>query len=298
MTRVEHRLDPLLAPLARPDLWSISLAGFLVRGGVLLFLLPIAAIPSPLDVANVLGPAVTSAALGGPNPDLVRVVVVASLAAAAAVVVAFALGAGTDVATAGIGAAELGASLSEPARGEVRRAFVVRLVALLPFVIVLAATVPAVIGATYHELILPDELVTPVVLRVIRDVPIVVIALLAAWLAGEAVGGIAVRLIVFEGRGVFGGLRGALALVVRRPLGAVGALVGGSLVLIVLVGPALAATALAWRWATFSLRAGPDPVAATAAVLALAVLWVGGLALAAFATTVRSLLWTAFVLRR
>jgi hypothetical protein len=298
VTRVEHRLDPLLAALGRPDVWSISLAGFLVRGGVLLFLLPIAAIPSPLDVANVLGPAVTSAALGGPNPDLVRVVVVASLATVAAVAVAFALGAATDVATARIGAAELGASSPAPATGVVRRAFVVRLAALIPFAIVLAATVPAVVGATYHELILPDELVTPVVLRVIRDVPIVVIALLAAWLVGEAIGGLAVRLIVLEGRGVIGGIRGALALVAHRPRGAVGALAAGTLVLVVLVGPALAATALAWRWATSSLRAGPDPVAATVAVLALAGLWVGGLALAAFATSVRSLLWTAFVVGR
>src|SRR5206468_3514048 len=156
----------------------------------------------------------------------------------------------TDVASARIGAAELGAPAPPAADHEVRRAFVVRLVALVPFAIALAATVPTIVGATYHELILPDELVTPLVLRVIRDVPLVLVALVVAWLVGEAVGGLAVRLVAFEGRGVAGALRAALGLVARRPLQALAVLVAGTLVLVVLVGPALAATALAWRSAT------------------------------------------------
>jgi hypothetical protein len=298
MTRVEHRLDPLLVALGRADLWTISLAGFLVRGGVVLFLLPIAALPSPLDVANVFGPAVTAAALGGPNPELTRLVVLASVLGAALVVLAFALGAATDVASIRAGADEFQAPGEPAGPAVVGRAFVVRLVALAPFALALAATIPAVVGATYHELIDPEELVTPLVIRVLRDVPDVVALLVAMWLAGEAIGGLAVRLAVLERRGVARSIVGALAVVVRRPLGALAVLGSSTILLVVLIGPALVATALAWRWVTFSLRSPDDAAALVVGVLALAALWLGGLALAGFGAAARGVLWTAFVLRR
>jgi hypothetical protein len=298
VTRVEHRLDPLLVALGRADLWSVSLAGFLVRGGVVLFLLPIAALPSPLDVANVFGPAVTAAALGGPNPELTRLVVLASVVGVAVVVLAFALGAATDVASIRAGAEGLQASHEPAGRGIVGRAFIVRLVALVPFGLALAATMPAVIGATYHELIDPEELVTPLVVRVLRDVPNVVVLLLVTWIAGEAIGGLAVRLAVLERRGVVRSIVGALAVVVRRPLGALGVLASSTILLVVLVAPALVATALAWRWVAFSLRSPDDIAGPLIGALALAALWLGGLALAGFGAAARGVLWTAFVLRR
>lgn len=298
MTRVEHRLDPLVVALGRADLWSVSLAGFLVRGGVLLFLLPIAAIPSPLDIANVFGPAVTTAALGGPNPELVRLVIVASVVAAVVVVVAFALGAVTDVASVRAGAADLGRVVADRSRGTIVRAFVVRLVALVPFALALAATVPAVVAATYHELILPDELVTPLVVRVLRDVPDVVALLLVTWLLGEALGGLAVRVVVLEGRGAVRSIPGGLAIVLRRPIATVGVLLVGTLAVLVLVVPALIATALAWRWVTFALRTQGDLVGAVLGTLALSALWLGGLVLAGFGASFRGLLWTALVLGR
>jgi hypothetical protein len=297
VTRVEHRLDPLVVALGRADLWSVSLAGFLVRGGWLLFLLPIAAIPSPLDIANAFGGAVTAAALGGPNPELVRLVALGSVAAAAIVIVAFALGAATDVASIRVGAADLGTDVGAPP-SVLGRAFVVRLVALLPFAIALAATVPVIVGATYHELILPDELVTPLVVRVLRDVPVVVAVLLATWLLGEAIGGLAVRLVVLDERTTLGALGRALAVAARRLPAFLAVLVGSALVLVVLVGPALVATALAWRWVTFELRSPGDIVVSLVATAALAGLWLGGLGLAGFAATLRSLAWTAFVLAR
>jgi hypothetical protein len=298
VTRVEHRLDPLLVALGRADLWSVSLAGFLVRGGIVLFLLPIAALPSPLDVANVFGPAVTAAALGGPNPELTRLVLLASVVGVAMVVLAFALGAATDVASIRAGAEELQPSAEPAGRGVVGQAFVVRLVALVPFALALAATMPVVVGATYQELIDPQELVTPLVVRVLRDVPDVVVLLLATWLAGEAIGGLAVRLTVLERRGVARAIVGALAVVVRRPLGALGVLGSSTILLLVLVGPALVATALAWRWVTFSLRSPGDIAGPVTGALALAALWLGGLALAGFGAAARSVLWTEFVLRR
>jgi len=316
MTRVERRFDPFLVALARGDLWTVSLAGFLVRGGVLLFLVPIVVIPSPLDVANLLGRAVTAAALGGPNPDLVRLAATASVATAAVIVVAFALGAAMDVSAVRVGAAELAgrpvdALIDRPASGggspgaergvraaELGRAFAVRLLSLVPFAATLGLLTPTIVGATYGELIDPTDLVTPLVLRIVIDLPAVVAALVVTWLAGEVVGGLAVRFVVLEGRGTVRAIAGAIGLIARRPIASLGALALGSGIVVVLVGPALAASALAWRWVAFSLRAPDDVAAAAVGILVLTTLWLGGLVLAGFAATVRGLLWTAVAVDR
>ncbi|HET9851852.1 MAG TPA: hypothetical protein VFP56_05035, partial [Candidatus Limnocylindrales bacterium] len=58
-------LDALAATLARPAWWSLALAGFLVRGGILLVLLPIVVLPTPAAVATALSPTVSSLAFGG-----------------------------------------------------------------------------------------------------------------------------------------------------------------------------------------------------------------------------------------
>jgi hypothetical protein len=297
VTRVEAMREPLVVGLGRADVWAASLAGFLVRGGVVLFLLPIIVVPSPLDVANVLGPAVTSAALGGPNPDLVRVAVAGSLVAVLVLAIAFAIGAVMDVNVTRMGAAELGVGSPATAdaprpRGAVRRAFAVRLLALLPLVVVLALGVPAVVGATYTELVNPTDFVTPIVVRVLGDVPLVVAAILVTWLAGEAVGGLAVRFVVLDGRGVLGALGGALRLLVVRPLSAGLALLVGTALLAALVAPALVASGLVWRFAATSLAAGDDPIVAVLAIVVLSALWLGGLVLAGFGASVRALLWT------
>jgi hypothetical protein len=306
VTRADGRvgLDPIVAALARGDLWTLSLAGFLVRGGLVLLLLPIWPVPSPLDLADALGPAVTTAALGGPNPDLVRVVVIGSIVAATVIALAFAVGAAADVAAITTAADELVGRTSRfggtVARGPGSRAvtaFLVRLVGLVPFAVALAATVPIVVGATYQELIDPTDLAIPVVIRVLSDVPGVVALLVATWLLGEAVGGIAVRLLVLEDRSVGGSLVGALALIVRRPIPALLTLVGTTLVFVVLLAPALVASALAWRFVVFELRSDSNAVAAALGVLGLAAVWLGALVLSGFAAAVRTVAWTSFALR-
>ena len=55
----------LLVILPRPTTWIVGLAAFLVRGGIVLFLLPIIVVPSPVGLANVLGPTITTFWLGG-----------------------------------------------------------------------------------------------------------------------------------------------------------------------------------------------------------------------------------------
>jgi hypothetical protein len=295
--RVEHRLDPFAAALSTIDLWPVALLGFLARGGVLLFLLPIIVIPSPIDVANLFGPVVTAAALGGPNPALVELAILATVATAVIVCIGFLLGATADVAVSAASAGLLGSRAVTARRAFVGRAFAVRLLAHVPTAIVLAGSVPAIVNAVYQELISPFDLATPLVVRILRDVPALLAVVAAIWLLGEAVGGLATRLVVVEDRGVVGALRGAVARLVLSPVRSIVAFVVGDLTVVVLVSPALAASAFVWRAVAFDLRLGDDPLRILVGTLALVGLWLGGLVLAAFGVALRALLWSRVALR-
>ncbi|HEY3522538.1 MAG TPA: hypothetical protein VGK63_02450 [Candidatus Limnocylindrales bacterium] len=307
MTRIRFDFEPIEAALARFDLWAAALAGFLVRGGVILFVLPIVWLPSPLDLADVFSSVVTSAALGGPNPDLVRLVVVSTIATTVVVVVAFWLGALMDVLVAHVTAGPLSGVLAAPTMGghapspglaEAGRAFAARLVAFLPLGLALAVSAPIVVGAVYEELVNPSSLALPIVFRVLGDVPVVVAVIVGLWLVGDAIGGLAVRLIVADRRGAASALASAVGMVVRRPIAAVGTLAAGTAVVFVLVAPALLASAAVWRGVLFASRGEAGPILTGLGIVALAALWLGGLVLAAFATAVRAMLWSRFAARR
>ena len=57
-------LAALLLALGRPSWWLLGLAGFLARGGIVVFLLAIVTLPSPLVLSNLLGPFIVPLALG------------------------------------------------------------------------------------------------------------------------------------------------------------------------------------------------------------------------------------------
>ena len=67
-------VSSLLAALAHPVAWPVALAGFLVRGGIVLFLVPILVLPSPVGLSDVIAPTLSSVALGGVTVELVALV--------------------------------------------------------------------------------------------------------------------------------------------------------------------------------------------------------------------------------
>ena len=69
MTTRGATLAALLAALSRPSWWILALAGFLVRGGILLFLVAIVTLPSPLALSNEVGPIITRLYLGDLDPS-------------------------------------------------------------------------------------------------------------------------------------------------------------------------------------------------------------------------------------
>ncbi|MEA2606124.1 MAG: hypothetical protein QOI00_881, partial [Chloroflexota bacterium] len=71
MTTRGATLAALLAALGRPSWWILALAAFLVRGGIVLFVVAVVTLPSPLALSNVLGPIITPLYLGRLEPEAI-----------------------------------------------------------------------------------------------------------------------------------------------------------------------------------------------------------------------------------
>ncbi len=77
MSRGGAILASLLVTLGRPAWWLLALAAFLVRGGFVVFLVPIVVLPSPLAISNVAAPFVVPMALGRIGPEVFVVLIAA-----------------------------------------------------------------------------------------------------------------------------------------------------------------------------------------------------------------------------
>ena len=100
--------------------------------------------------------------------------------------------------------------------------------------------------AAYHELVLPDELTTPLGLRVLGDVPWVVAAVLVAWALGDAAAALGVRRLVIGRRPILVAWLLGWIDIVRRPVRVIAIAVFGIVVLTLLTVPSMAAAAAGW----------------------------------------------------
>src|SRR5436189_4396958 len=80
---------------AVPLAWIVALAGFLARGGIVVLLAPILPLPSPVGIANIVGPAVVTPA--GPSSQGIAILVTAAIVVVAWVVLGVVIGAATDL---------------------------------------------------------------------------------------------------------------------------------------------------------------------------------------------------------
>ena len=172
------------------------------------------------------------------------------------------------------------------------RVLAARLIALLPLAAVLSWGSVRLIIAAYYELTSPVEVATPIIVRVIRSSPEVVIAILVAWTLGEIVGAAAARRITLAGDGVFAGLRSAVVTSLRRPLTALVRFWLPTAVLLVVVLPSALAAGSAWEATSDVLGRRADPISVLVTVALFIVLWVVGLLLVAVVSAWRAAVWT------
>ena len=288
----------LVVTLVRPASWAVGLAGFLAGGGIVLFTWAIVVLPTPTGLQNALGSPMSKLVLGTPTPELI--VLVAAVSAGAMAVLAGGLVAGAWAERQRIemtleAAEEEGLITTRPdLRGApgIGRVALIRLASLVPLAVAAALAWQPLYDVTYRELILPSELVTPLPIRVIRAVPLLLAGIGVTWLLSDAAASVGVRRLVLERRSVPAAWALGWVALVRRPHRVLGTALAGIGALVLLSAPSLLAAAIGWGRVRDLVVTGREPVLALAAVLVWVSIWLGGLALAGVGAAFRSSLAT------
>jgi len=280
----------MLAIVDRPRWWVLSLAGFLVRGGVLLLALPIWILPTPAQLSSLLGPSVLGAGLASPTPALIALLVGALVLLTIVLLATSLLGGSVDADLLAAMAAdeELGGVGVPTVPADI--AATARLMAHLP---TLAATVLAGSGllqAATIELLNPAPSADSLAARIAAHVPVPLGLVVAAWVIGEAWGGLALRELATRPGLASGLLRGLRRLV--SPSGLATLVVTDSVVLGVAAGMWLVlGRAFDRVWP--AVLDGADPASLVVPIALLAATWVAALWLISLATAWRAAAWTA-----
>jgi len=298
MTAGATLVASLLLALARPRIWPLALATFLLRGGFLLVLAPIVVLPSAVALSNVLTPLLSTVVFHGFASIALPLLVVGlgalvwlcggGLVAAAAESEQVRLIAADDEAwPKGRPARDLA-----PAEHPAWRVLTVRLLAHLPLLLALSWGAIRIVTVTYRELTVPSDVAVAIVLRVARGAPDAVAVVVGAWLVGETVGAIAARRVILLRERVPTALGRAAIRLVRHPLHGV-VLATGPLValLVVLLGVGLAGSAT-WDALRAALSFGNDRLSVVALLVALVALFAGGLLLIGVISAWRAAVWT------
>ena len=289
----------LLLTLERPAGWAIALAGFLARGGLVVFLLPIMILPTPAGLQAQMAPLVVPFLFGEVGTGVLVLAAALAGLVLAWLVIGGLIGAWTDVQLIRDAVAE-DAITTVPAHGPriVMDVLAARLITHAPLAVALAWGAARIVATVYAELLTPFEVVTPIAVRIVAGAPDAVGAVVATWLLGEAAGGLAAREVAVMGRAAPAAAVAGWIQLLGRPLASAGTFGLTSAALVIAVAPGLVAATVAWSWVRAVLFGSGQPGELVVALAAFVGLWLGALALAGFGTALRSNAWTTEWLRR
>ncbi|HET9614450.1 MAG TPA: hypothetical protein VFP22_06535 [Candidatus Limnocylindrales bacterium] len=270
----------LLAVVGRPSWWLLALAGFLARGGIVLFLLAIVMLPSPLALSNLVAPLLVPIVFGGLTPFLIAIIAIGILSLVAWVIVGAWLGAATEIVLirdARHVAADAGVVVRPDrpgARWLIVRVTVAHLLAHVPLLLTIAVASVGIVNVTYVELVNPADVITPLPIRILREAAAPIAAIAVAWAIGELAGGVATRRIVAGGESILAGVVRGYVELVTRPRSVLLPAVTGLLVLAVDLAAMLAVVDLAWTASRSALASlGRDPAGVVVAIPGFAAAW-------------------------
>jgi hypothetical protein len=287
-------LAALMAALGRPEWWLLALASFLVRGGIVLFVVAVVTLPSPLAMSNILAPIITPIYLGQIDASAAALLALMAGAAVAWLVGGTWIAAATEVvlvrdarATAGDEGLPVGARVDTGSL-LITRAAAAHLVALVPLAVAVAVVWAPIYAVVYRELINPSD-PGPIVFRVFAGAAVPLAIALVVWVLCELVGGAAVRRVVLLGESVPGAVARAAVDLVRRPVGALIAPAVTLVVLVVDLTAGLLVVAIVWRDLRDRL-VDPlaDPVATALTLVTFAGAWCLALAVTGLVAAWRS----------
>lgn len=288
----------LLAVLERPSTWALALTGFLVRGGWLIVLAPIVVLPTAVGIGNVVAPLLEDIAFGRNTEDVVRSGGTALVVVVAWLLVGGLLAAATEVETVRRTAAsgELGVAPTVARSGTTRRVFVARVVALLPLIVAFVWAVIRFVGVGYREFTNPSDVALPVALRIVIGAPDAALGMVAGWLFGEIVGGIAARRVALADDRVGSALRDGIGRLRARPARSIGLAALSAVILLAVLVITGIASGTAWDSVRGALAEGDASIATSLILVLFVALFAGGLVLIGLVSAWRSALWTVDVL--
>jgi hypothetical protein len=294
-----------------PAVPIVALAGFLVRGGILVVALPSVVLPSLLGLASTFG--VNALGIDGrPTSWLVATIAIASVVAAALLAIALLVGSIVDVwlihAAMSRDPLVLDEQQTLPDRWLVTGMAAMRAVCLLPLGGTVALAAPGIYTAVYDELTLPTNLADPLLLRVAQVAWPQLVLVAVAWLVTETVSAIAVRRMVL-GDDFLDSLGGAISQLIRAPISSLLTMVVTTAVSLAALVLAALATAVSFGLVLDAARlpgeptirlfiGGLDasravaPVAFVSMAFILALAWFGSLGTAGVTSAWRSAAWT------
>ncbi|MGA3057443.1 MAG: hypothetical protein ABSE70_05315 [Candidatus Limnocylindrales bacterium] len=297
------------------DIVVVALAGFLIRGGIVLLALPSVVLPSVIGIAGVTG--VDAFGIDGrPTMWFFEIVTIVIGGVVAWLALASVIGSLIDVwlIEAAVGGTDrpIRRGRPLPGIGLLLDMVAVRGICLLPLAGALAWAGSRIYTAAYDELTTPSNLATPLPVRIVENAADAVILVTVVWLATETIAALAVRRLVLSDDGVRRSLVGALVQIVRRPASTAATVLASTGATVLATALALAATATAFDWCRVAARNqqpiavaldfGPlsttrdfRPVVFVLTALVLAIAWVTAAALSGIASAWRSAAWTGEV---
>jgi len=285
-----------LAALARPTWWAIALAGFLVRGGIVLAIVPIVSLPTTADLTTILAPTVEDVLLGGPSFGTVLGGTLLLVCAIAAVYALVSAGSWLDLALLREASTDPDLELGwSPEQQSVMRGLGVRLTAHLPTTLAVGYASVRLVQATYGELTSPGDPTLSLPMRVLGEIPDALVAVGVTWLLGEAIGGLAARRVAAGEPVIVAFGRSIRQVVSPRGLATL-AITAAALAALLL--PYLLAVGAAWQRVRAALFDGLDPVLVLAAVGLMVATWLLGLTLLGALLAWRATAWTVQVAPR
>lgn len=294
-------VDALLIALARPATWPLGLATFLLRGGLVVVAVPILVLPTPVGLGNLLAPTLMQVAFQGVSPSVAALVALLVAAFVGWLVFGGLVAATLEAEAARIVAREAAGEAGEGSVGGARqraaatlaaRILAGRVIAHVPTAIAFSWGSARLATVAYRELTSPFDVSTPIVVRVLRQAPEAIAAIVVLWAAGETVGALATRHLVAGETRVGRALRAAVATGARRIGTVLGAFLIPTLAMAGILVPAALAAGAAWTVVRAALQPGLEPILGALAVVLLVSVWIVGLALLAVIAAWRAAVWT------
>ena len=301
--------------LSGRDTVVVALAGFMLRGGIVLLAVPSAVLPSVIGLAGALG--VNAFGIDGrPTSSFFELVAVISAAAALYLLLAVLVGSLIDVWLIEAALDPDGRSPSRPrplpSLDQLLNMAGIRAICLVPLAVAVAWAGSRIYASAYTELTTPSSLSVPLAVRTVLGAADAVALVVFVWLLGETIGAVAVRRLVLTRCGVWRAIGGALSQLVRRPITSAATVFLSYCASALAMAAGMAAIATAFDWCRVAARIQQPiplslgigqlsttrdirPALFLLAALALGVAWVAASTLAGVASAWRSAAITAEV---